>query len=130
MIQRTHLEKVKEIVARHGFRFRQPAGVDILLYGPSDSARNAVHLIFSGEKVRPNQVTPNPPIHPEKKAIHGREVFVIPVPDLVRTKLSSYRDKDRVHVRAMDAAGLITPEVEKGLANELQSRLQHVRETE
>jgi hypothetical protein len=102
----------------------------MLIYGSTESAKNAVHLIFSGEKVRPNQATPNPPLLPEKKVIHGREVLVVPLADLVRMKLSSYRDKDRVHIRSMDAAGLITREVEKGLPDELRFRLQHVRETE
>jgi len=45
-------------------------------------------------------------------------------------KLSSYRDKDRVHVRGMDAAGLITRDVEQGLSEELLERLKCVRETE
>ena len=102
----------------------------MLLYGSTDSAKNAVHLLFTGEKVRPSQATQNPPIAPERKRIHGEEVFVIPVADLVTMKLSSYRDKDRVHVRSMDAAGLITPEVENRLAPELVTRLQHIRETE
>ena len=130
MVRRSDLERIKEAAARNGFRFRHAAGGDMLLYGSTESAKNAVHLIFSGEKVRPNQATPNPPILPEKKVIHGQEVLVIPVADLVRMKLSSYRDKDRVHIRSMDAAGLITREVEKGLPDELHSRLQHVRETE
>jgi hypothetical protein len=130
MIRRSDLEKVKEIAARHGFHFRHAAGLDMLLYGASESAKNAVHLIFSGEKVRPNQAAPNPPIRPEKKAIQGREVFIIPVVDLVRMKLSAYRDKDRVHIRSMDAAGLITPDVEKALPKEFQSRLQQIRLTE
>jgi hypothetical protein len=130
MVRRSDLERIKEAAAKNGFRFRHAAGVDMLLYGSTESAKNAVHLIFSGEKVRPNQATPNPPIHPEKKVIHGREVLVVAVADLVRMKLSSYRDKDRVHIRSMDAAGLITREVEKGLPDELRSRLQHVRETE
>jgi hypothetical protein len=130
MVRRSDLERIKEAAAKNGFRFRHAAGVDMLLYGSTESAKNAVHLIFSGEKVRPNQATPNPPILPEKKVIHGREVLVVPVSDLVRMKLSSYRDKDRVHIRSMDAAGLITREVEKGLPDELRSRLQHVRETE
>jgi hypothetical protein len=130
MIQRCDLETVKEIAAQHGFRFRHAAGVDMLLHGISDRARNAVHLIFSGEKVRPDQTAPNPPIRPERKSIHGREVFVISVPDLVKMKLISYRDKDRVHIRSMDAAGLITPAVERGLPRELQSRLRHIRQTE
>src|SRR5471030_2138926 len=78
----------KDAAARHGFRFRHFAGLEMLLYSNTDSAKNAVHLIFSGEKVRPNQATPNPPIAPEKKRIHNQEVMVIPVADLVRMKLS------------------------------------------
>jgi len=130
MIRREDLERVKDAAARHGFRFRHTAGVDMLLYGDTDRARNAVHLIFSGETVGPNQAVPNPPIAPVTKRIHDGEVMVIPVADLVRMKLSSFRDKDRVHVRSMDAAGLITPEVEAKLPAKLATRLQHVRETE
>jgi hypothetical protein len=130
MIRREDLDRVKEAAAKRGFRFRHTAGVDMLLYGETNSARNAVHLIFSGELVRPNQAAPNPPIAPEKKQIHGGEVMVIQVTDLVCMKLSSFRDKDRVHVRSMDAAGLVTPEVEAKLATELLTRLRHVRETE
>src|ERR1035441_3287499 len=130
MIRRSDLERVREIGARHGFRFRHAAGLDMLLYGDTSSARNAVHLLFSGEKVRPNQATPNPHIQPEKKSILGAEVFIIPVADLARMKLSAYRYKDRVHIQSMDAAGLITAEVEHALPAELQARLQHIRETE
>jgi hypothetical protein len=38
--------------------------------------------------------------------------------------------KDQVHIKSMDAAGLITPEVEAKLAPELSVRLKNVRETE
>jgi hypothetical protein len=130
MIRREDLERIKQAAGANGFRFRHTAGVDMLLYGETDSARNAVHLIFSGELVRPNQASPNPPIAPKKKRIHGGEVMVIPVADLVRMKLSSFRLKDQVHVKSMDAAGLITPEVEAHLSAELSTRLQHVRATE
>jgi len=80
--------------------------------------------------VRPAQAVPNPPIVPEKKQIHGRDVHVIPLPDLVAMKLSAFRDKDRVHVRSMDNAGLITAEVEKALPPALRRRLRRVRSTE
>jgi hypothetical protein len=130
MVRRADLERIQEAAAKGGFRFRHAAGVDMLLYGSTDSAKNAVHLLFTGEKVRPSQAMQNPPIAPEKKRIHGEDVFVISVDDLVPMKLSSYRDKDRVHVRSMDAAGLITLAVENKLAPELLARLQHIRETE
>jgi hypothetical protein len=56
--------------------------------------------------------------------------MVVTVADLVCMKLSSYRLKDQVHIKSMEAAGLITPEVETKLSPELSIRLQHVRETE
>jgi hypothetical protein len=127
MIRRSDLKRVIEIAKRHGFRFRHAAGLDMLLYGDSDSARNAVHLWYSGEKVRPNQATPNPAISPERKKMHGQDFYVIPAADLVRMKLSSHRLKDQVHLQVMDAAGLITPEIEEALPKELRSRLRRIR---
>jgi hypothetical protein len=129
MIDRSDFERIKEAAPRHGFHYRHAAGLDMLLHGDDKKAIRGVHLLFSGEKVRPNQ-TANPPLTPERIAIYGREVSVIPVVDLVRMKLNSYRDKDRVHVRAMDAVGLITAEVERALPADLHSRLQHVRSSE
>ena len=62
--------------------------------------------------------------------MYGKDVWVVPVDGLVSMKLNSFRDKDRAHVRAVDAVGLITPEVERGLSEELQSWLRRVRDTE
>lgn len=130
LIRRKDLDRVKNIAARHGFLFRHTAGLDMPLYGETNSARNAIHLLFSGEQVKATQATPNPEVAPEQKSIHGRAVPVVSVADLLRMKLSSYRDKDRVHVRSMDAAGLLTAEVEQALPVELRERLEHVRATE
>jgi hypothetical protein len=129
MIDRSDFERVKEAAPRHGFHYRHAAGLDMLLHGDEKKAIRGVHILFSREKVRPDQ-TPNPPLTPERITIYGKEVSVIPVADLVRMKLNSYRDKDRVHVRAMDAVGLITPDVERALPADLHSRLQHIRTTE
>jgi hypothetical protein len=129
MIHRSDLERVKETATRHGFRFRHTAGLDMLLYGEEKKAIKGIHLVFSGETVKDNQA-PNPPIAPEPINIYGKEIPVVPVAELVRMKLNAFRDKDRVHVRAMDEIGLITSDVEAKLPVELRSRLQHVRETE
>jgi hypothetical protein len=129
MIQRSDFERVKEAAPRHGFHFRHAAGLDMLLYGAEKKAVRGVHLVFGGEKVKADQA-PNPPLAPEPVKVYSKEVSIVPVSDLVRMKLNSFRDKDRVHIRAMDAAGLITSEVERGLSAELGSRLQHVRQTE
>jgi hypothetical protein len=80
--------------------------------------------------VKASQTTPNPPVAPERKVIQGQEVSIIPVADLVCMKLSANRDKDRVHIRSLDAAGLITPQVARELPEPLRARLKQVRETE
>lgn len=130
MIRREDLSRVVAIAEDQGFRFRHSAGIDMLLYGETNSARNAVHLLYEEEKVKATQLESHPRINPVRAGLHGRDFQVIPIGDLVRMKLSSYRDKDRVHVRGMDAAGLITRDVEQGLSAELMVRLRHVRETE
>jgi hypothetical protein len=130
LVLRSDLERVKSAAAKHGFRFRHVAGVDMLIFGDTDSARNAVHLIFSGEKVRPNYVASTPPIEPQRKDIHGKEIMVAPVSDLVRMKLTSFRLKDQVHVKSLDSVGLITAEVEQTLTPELMPRLKQIRDTE
>ena len=80
-----------------------PAGLDMLMFG--DKAASAIHLLFSGERVKASQALPNPLLAPERKMIKGQEVSIIPVADLVRMKLSANRDKDRVHIRSLEAAG-------------------------
>lgn len=130
MVRRADLPRIQHAAVRAGFTFRHVAGVDMLLPAGAASATNAVHLLFSEEKVRPDYPAPTPPIQPVRKRIHGQEVMVVPVPDLLRMKLTSNRDKDRVHVRALDAAGLITPEVESTLPAPLLDRLAHIRSTE
>jgi hypothetical protein len=86
--------------------------------------------VFSNEKTVAAQMTANPPLRPECLSIHGVEVAVIPMLDLVQMKLSNNRDIDRVHVRDMDSVGLITAEVESALSPELRAKLIQVRATE
>ena len=130
LIRRDDLPRVVAIAEELGFRYRHSAALDMLLYGESISARNAVHLLFAGEKVNETQLEAHPAIRPVRAGLQGQDFLVVPVVDLVRMKLSSCCGKDRVHVRGMDAAGLITQEVEQALHEDLRFRLGHIRETE
>jgi hypothetical protein len=127
MVHRTDLERIKEVAAQHGFTFRHAAGVDMLLPPGETKAMNAVHLVFTGEKVKASQAIPNPPLRPEHVSVHGVQVAVISVSDLVQMKLSNNRDIDRVHVDDLDLVGLVTPEIEKSLPANLHARLQEIR---
>jgi len=79
------------------------------------------------EKVRPEYPEAVPDFSPPVETREG--VLLAPVADLVRMKLTSYRLKDRVHIQDMDAAGLITAEVEGRLPNKLRRRLAEIRST-
>ena len=45
-------------------------------------------------------------------------------------KLTSFRSKDETHLKDLDEAGLITPEIESGLSETLRARLAQVRARE
>lgn len=130
MIHRRDLERVITVAGPSGFTFRHAAGLDMLLPPGETKARNAVHLIFTGEMVMPNQAVPNPPVRPERLDVHGIKVAVITVVDLVQMKLSSNRDIDRVHIRDLDSVKLITAEVERELPSILRARLDEIRSKE
>ncbi len=51
--RRGDLEAAKHALAAAGFVYRHVKGVDTFLDGPEARARDAVHVVFSGEKVRP-----------------------------------------------------------------------------
>ena len=92
MIRRADLPRVVAIGEDHGFRFRHSAGIDMLLFGETNKAHNAVHFPYEGEKVKATQLEPHPLINPVRAELHGQDFQVIPVLDLVKMKLSSYRD--------------------------------------
>jgi hypothetical protein len=127
-VDRGQLEAIKEAAERNGFRYRHVAGVDMLLDAVEPRAASAVRLVFVGEKVRPEYVEPVPGFSQPTVTVEG--VLLAPVADLVNMKLTSFRDKDRVHVRDLDAVGLITPEIEASLPEILRTRLAEVRATE
>jgi hypothetical protein len=105
-----------------GFIFRQAAGVTMFLDGPNAKARDAVHVVFAGEKVREEYPEAVPSIDDYERI---KDVRTLTLESLVRMKLTSNRDKDRVHVRDMLSIGLIDdtwlPRLSPVLAQRLQA---------
>jgi hypothetical protein len=123
-VRRADLEKIAQAAASFGLKHRHVAGVDMLVRPDQPSARRAIHLVFAGEKVRPEDPEPIPELGPSRRI---RELSLIPLADLVRMKLTSFRLKDQTHLKDLDEAGLITPEVEAVLSSILAERLAQVR---
>lgn len=126
-VRREDLPKIQEAAERFGLRYRHAAGVDMLLQVADPAARRAVHLVFYGEKVRPQYPEAVPELG-ECRRMKG--IRLIPLADLVRMKLTSYRAKDETHLKDLDEAGLITAEMEGGLPGVLLERLRRMRARE
>jgi hypothetical protein len=126
-VRREDLERIAQAVEPFGLQYRHAAGVDMLLQIGSPSARRGVHLVFTGEKVRPEYAEPAPELRDYRRL---RGVRLIPLADLVRMKLTSFRAKDEAHLKDLDEAGLVTPEIEAGLSPLLRERLSRTRARE
>jgi hypothetical protein len=123
-VRREDLERIVRAAEPFGLRHRHVAGVDMLVQADQPSARRAIHLVFTGEKVRPEYHELTPELGPYRQI---RGLRLIPLPDLVRMKLTSFRAKDEAHLKDLDEAGVITPDVEAGLSPMLAERLAQVR---
>jgi hypothetical protein len=126
LIRRTDLDAARAALEAVGFRYRHTASIDIFLDGPDAKARDAIHVVFACERVRPDYVLPAPDVSESEQA----DVFrVVRLDALVRMKLTSFRDKDRTHLRDLIGVRLIDGSWTACLPEELASRLQSLLDT-
>lgn len=125
-IRRSDLESAKKALSEAGFIYRHAAGVDMFLDGPTAKLRDAVHVVFSGEKVRSEFICPVPDLTESESFKAYR---VLSLQSLVQMKLTSYRDKDRTHLRDLIDVGLIDQAWPSKFQPELAARLQEILDT-
>ena len=126
LIRRADLDAAKTALEAAGFVYRHAAGIDMFLDGPEAKARDAVHVLFAGEKVRAEYVLPTPDVTESEPAA---QFIVLSLEALVRMKLTSNRDKDRTHLRDFLDVGLIDATWPARFPAELAARLQHILDT-
>jgi hypothetical protein len=120
VLRRADLPAARNALERAGFVYRHAAGMDMFLDGPDAKARDAVHIVFAAEKVRPNYTTPAPDVTESEET----ETFrLLSLDALVRMKLTSFRDKDRVHLRDLIDVGLVDASWLERMSGALQARL-------
>ena len=66
-VRREDLERIAKAAEPFGLQHRHVAGVDMLVQAGRPSARRAVHLVFTGEKVRPEYPEPTPELGPYRR---------------------------------------------------------------
>jgi hypothetical protein len=126
LIHRTNLDAAKVVLETVGFTYRHAASADLFLDGPDAKARDVVHVIFAGEKVRPDYALPAPDVIESEPADEFR---VLRLDALVRMKLTSFRDKDRTYLRDLISVGLVDESWRPKLPGELAVRLQSLLDT-
>ena len=126
LLRRTDLDAATVPMEAVGFVRRHAKSIDMFLDGPEAKARDAVHVLFAGEKVKEGDIQPNPDV--TDSAIVG-SLRVLSLPALVRMKLTSYRRKDQVHLLDMLDVGLIDAGWVATLPEGLGARLQHLIDT-
>ena len=127
LVRRVDFDRVVEAAQLVGFVCQNVAGADVFLDGPEGSVRSAIHVVFAGEKVRPDYLLPAPDVT-ESEA--GPEFRIASLDALVRMKLTSFRLKDQVHLLDLLEVGLIdeswcdrfTPELGRRLRELMESR--------
>jgi hypothetical protein len=123
LIRRQDLSAAQAALEKVGFVYRHSAGVDMFLDGADAKARDAVHVLFAGEKVRKDYREPAPDVEPHDLAPPFR---VMPLEALVRMKLTSFRLKDQVHIQDLIGVGLIDETWPDRLPPELAERLRSI----
>jgi len=120
LIRRADLDAARAALESAGFVYRRVAGMDIFLDGPDAKPRDAVHIVFASEKVRPAEPLPNPDVTESEQT---GEFSVLALEALVRIKLTAFRDKDRTHLRDLIEVGLVDADWLPRLPSVLAERL-------
>jgi len=123
VLRRADLSAARKAMEQAGFVYRHAASMDMFLDGPDAKARDAVHIVIASEKVRADYAAPVPDVSESE----ATETFrLISLEALVRMKLTSFRDKDRVHLRDLIDVSLIDESWLEKVPSTLRPRLQEI----
>jgi len=128
LLRHSDLDAAATALERAGFIRRRVAGIEMFLDGPDAKARDAVHILIANEKVRPEYAAAAPDVTESEKPA-GTKIHIMSLEALVRMKLTSFRDKDRTHLRDMLEVGLINAAWKNRFSADLAARLQQLIDT-
>jgi hypothetical protein len=121
LLRRTDFPAAIAAMEQAGFTYRHVKSIDMFLDGPDAKARDAVHVIFAGEKVRPDDPVTAPDVSEAEEIQRHR---TLQLEALVRMKLTAFRRKDQMHLIDMIDVALIDQSWTGRFPAELAARLQ------
>jgi hypothetical protein len=129
LLRRSDHDRARAALETAGFVHRRVASLgkggtmDVFLDGPDAKVRDAVHVLWAGENAVPDAIEPNPELEHTESA---GTFELIPLETLVRMKLTSFRDKDRMHLRDLIGVGLVDESWLPRLSAQLAERLKTI----
>ena len=126
LLRREDMDRAKAALEAAGFIYRHAAGIDMFQDGPGSKFRDAVHVLFENEKVRPEYALSTPHVSESQRL---NALSVLDLEELLKMKLTSNRDKDRTHIRDLIGVGLVDSSFVSRLPAELAERLQGILDT-
>jgi hypothetical protein len=126
LVRRNDLPAITTALEQAGFVYDQLLDVVMFRDGSEGKPSEAVHLLFAGEKTRPDHLLAAPEIRTVEDPANFR---VIALESLISMKLMSNRDKDRTHLRDLIGVRLIDTSWLTRLPPELADRLKRILDT-
>lgn len=127
LVRRSDEDRVTSAMTSIGFERQQLRNFVLFIDPDEPSRRSGVHLVWADQLVRPSYVCAAPSVN---EAVRDPEGFsVLDLPALVRMKLTSFRDIDRVHVADLLSVDLIGEDIRESLPELLRQRLDEISQS-
>jgi hypothetical protein len=126
LVRRSDLPAITTALEQVGFVRDELLDIVMFRDGAEGKPSEAIHLLFAGEKTRPDHLLPAPEIQTVKDPAN---FSVIALETLLVMKLMSNRDKDRTHLRDLIGVRLVDASLLPKLPPELAARLKQILDT-
>lgn len=126
LVRRADTPKVSAAITALGFAREDLRDIVLFIDPDEPSKKSGVHLVWAQERIRPSYTVSSPSVDESVRDPEG--FLVVSLAALVRMKLTSFRDIDRVHIADMLSVGLIDAACRAALPPELLARLEQVEQ--
>jgi hypothetical protein len=126
LVDHGDLPAITNVFGSLGFARHDSRRLTLFTDPDEPSRRSGVHLVWAGRKVLPSYAHAAPNLDEAVfEPVQG--FWVLDLPALVRMKLTSFRDIDRVHIADMLSIGLIDDAARAALPEDLNDRFGRIQ---
>ena len=124
LVRQSDEPRIAEVMQSLGFERRDLRRLILFIDPEEPSTKSGVHLVWADTLIRPSYLARSPSVDETVRDPIGFRVLDLAA--LVRMKLTSFRDIDRVHLADLAEVGLIDDGVRASLPPELLQRLEQI----